>query len=247
MNKVNEMNIYECQFETLERLFFASSEFGKEYKTKGIIGNTALPYAMSLIDVSYKQKQKPQHKKDFDILNKKGIYITPVTFYDINFVLDRFNSIVEGNDKYITINAKGKEMIHEKKDPADVMPNDRNYPNEGTFKLIGRGSKGIFYVLSNNEIDLPQYIRVGKFMSKCKIITKKIEFVKKKDVMCRIDIILRSEDIDPLYSIYEYTKILIQNGTYIQNTLIKGDFYHIKSKYFMKVNLPMNSKFYIAT
>lgn len=220
------VKIYECRLEAMERIFFASSEFGKEYKTTGFIGNTALPYALDLVPVHHIHFDKPQHTKHFRTLVKEGIYVTPATFYDISFVLDRFNSISE-------------------KDGVSVMPNDRNRPNEGTFKLINRGSKGIFYILCEKELNLNRYIRLGKFMSKCKITQQEVSFSNNTGKF-KSSLILRAEDIPNNIVISNYEKTNVQHGTYLSNLVMEGAFYDIASNYFSNAKIPSGIEFYAA-
>lgn len=227
------MQITEVKMEIMEDIFFSSSEFGNEYHSYGLIGNTALPYAFKLVESPYLKYKKPHHREDFKQLSDMGIYITPATFpFPVDFKLDRFNARPESYD-----------MIW--KDGTDEGTKQRKYtyPEEGWVKLIRKGNIAYCYILSEKNVSIPQYVRIGKFMSKIKITTSNIDFEHVKNEWTS-DIVLRAEDIDPSINILQYDKIVIQHGTYLKNIVANGNGIKLHTKIFENAIIPENTKFY---
>jgi CRISPR-associated protein Csc1 len=207
------MIITECKITLMENVLFVSTEFGNEYHAYGLIGNTALPYALGLCPSPYLQFKKPMHRDHFKVLREEGIYITPVTFKEpVEFKMERFNCIPESY-----------EHAWNEPDKHGKVDNRRreNYPDEGIFKMIARGNTGTFYIISSEPVEVPSYIRVGKFMSKCKIDATTVK-AEKKDGIIDAGITLRAEDIDPALKILEFQKIPVQHGMYLRNVRFEG-------------------------
>lgn len=234
------MIIYECLIEVLENLQYTSTEVGKKYITLGLIGNTALPYALNLIPVHYTSFKKPMHGEHFAGLRERGIYLTPATFLEtINFKTERFNC---QPDRYnLTWKPKSKEKSGARGD---------QYPDEGNWVMIKRGNKAVFYLISETEeVTLPSYIRLGKFNSKCKLTSTQVSF-KTQEGSLQTDLLLRAEDLDPSLEILQYEKIPIQHGMYLRNVLFQGKGYLLKSNYWGKDMfplLPVGMAFYKAS
>ena len=57
--------------------------------------------------------------------------------------------------------------------------------------MIARGSKAVFYLIAESDVILPQYIRVGKFMSKCIVDIEAVSYSQKEDLFST-NIILRA-------------------------------------------------------
>ena len=232
------MKIQEVKIKLMENVFYCSSELGNEFRTYGLIGNTALPYALHLSPSPYKKFKTPQYKKHFQELREKGIYITPVTFKDpIDFKTSRFNSIPERYNHAWNFTRTGKAKNDKRR--------KENFPDEGWFKLLRKGNIGFFYIISPNGIDVPDYIRIGKFMSKCKLQSKE---KKSKEVKGKLktDIYLRAEDIDPEIKITQYSKKVIQHGCYLKNMNWMGKGHKVNTSVFRSVVIPKNTAFYIS-
>nr|MDO8111924.1 type I-D CRISPR-associated protein Cas5/Csc1 [Candidatus Sigynarchaeota archaeon] len=229
------MIIKECVLDVMENLLFVSTEFGAEYHAYGFIGNTALPYALGLVEVNYKQFAVPMHREHFGKLAVQGIYVTPATFVgDVAFKLERFNCMPDRYD--LTW------------DPAQTQGGRTvNYPDEGWWKMIRRGNKGVFYILSEkDDVIIPAYARIGKLMSKCKITTAIVPFTKQKGRV-EAGIILRAEDIPSAIELIEYEKMPVQHGMYLRNCTFEGPHVSIRSTLLRTVNIPAGCGFYTAT
>lgn len=234
------MIVYECLLEIMENLQYASTEIGKKYITLGLIGNTALPYALNLVQVNYNRLDKPMHREHFKQLNEMGIYITPATFLGIvDFKQERFNC---QPDRY--------NLTWKSNNPEKSGARGDGYPDEGYWQMLCRGNKATFYIISQNddECNIPTYVRLGKFNSKCKITAQIVEFDSKSGTH-QTDLLLRAEDLVPSLEILQYDKIPIQHGMYLQNVTFRGKGYLVKSNCWDKDSypiLPADMSFYNA-
>lgn len=256
-HQVNLMFVYECQIETMENLLFVSSQFGNEYHTFGLIGNTALPYALHLVPESYVGYLKARHREHFKELTKNAIYITPATFIgNIKYKVERFNClpdsyqilwrpIKKGESSDESDDEEEDEEKETKKETKQKGGRGTNHPDEGWFKVISRGNIAIFYIMCLKALELPQYIRVGKWLSKCKLSMKEM---KNRIETCRsvTPLILRAEDIPKEIDIYKCNQIPIQHGMYLQNCELEGELVHLQSEILGDVYIPAKSAFYVA-
>ncbi|MFW6130324.1 MAG: type I-D CRISPR-associated protein Cas5/Csc1 [Atribacterota bacterium] len=227
------MKIYEYKIELMEDLMFVSTEYGNEYKAYGFIGNTALPYALGLIPVHHKVFKKPQYLNHFSKLNERGIFLTPVTFLgNIEYKLERFNCMPETHHlTWSDDSGKGRTKI---------------YPDEGWWRMISKGNRGIFYVLTKKKLNLPKYIRVGKFMSKCKIEGKEVNFSYLNDSEHYTNLILRAEDISPKIRLKSFIRMDVPNSCYLKDIIFQGKGIEIKSNYIKDPILPLECKYNTA-
>ncbi len=249
----------------MENVFFASSQFGNEYHTLGLIGNTALPYALHLAPESYLGFEKPHHRPHLKALREAGIYISPATFLGaVRFKVERFNCqpdayqlfwrpIKKGKSKTIQVGDEGEEGDEEGSDGGPEKSGAKakggrstNYPDEGWFKMIARGNTAAFYMTSEKPLEVPSYIRIGKFMSKCKVSQAEVKGQIMSGTRVRTSLIMRAEDIPASVEIFQFNKIKIQHGTYLANCEFKGDVLQIISSLVRDAYLPSQSAFYAA-
>jgi CRISPR-associated protein Csc1 len=118
------------------------------------------------------------------------------------------------------------------------------YPDEGWWKMIRKGNVAVFYILSENEVEIPQYIRLGKFMSKCKINYHQIEASQKDKGRYLTDLILRAEDIPDTVTLSSYEKLPVPNSIYLKDTAFRGNAWELHTELFQKPFIPMGCKFY---
>ncbi len=116
---------------------------------------------MGLCKSPYRQTQKPTYRKDLDELNQQGIYVTPGTLIgQPRFVIQSFNCLSDSYWFAFRPNAIAVEQ-------SRVYP--INYPQFGRARMLAIGNEFSFYVISEEKIVLPSYIRLGKFNSKARI------------------------------------------------------------------------------
>jgi len=185
-------HIYRCDLTLLEDTFFSSREVSNFYQTEPFIGNYALAYALQFCQSPYFNNGSIRYKADLGELNARGIYVTPGAIVgDPRFVVSRFNAQPDtywyamGNNALIT---KPDGTWAEKRTAAWFIveregENGRkvrveNRPQVGRIRMLGIGTRATCHVISSEELRLLSYIRLGKFMSKARVIVEQHSMVE---------------------------------------------------------------------
>jgi CRISPR-associated protein Csc1 len=161
-----------------EPVFFASRELSDTYYTEGTIGNYALAYALGWAKSPYRLTGKDTHRPRYieDLTPLSGdCYILPAWSVNeqVSFRFERFNALSDAYWYAMTNNrvATAREdlsIVRSGKKPRTFRPS--NFPQTGRLRVIERNNR--FQTLVFGERELPEYIRVGKFMSKVRIDIK---------------------------------------------------------------------------
>jgi CRISPR-associated protein Csc1 len=158
-----------------EPVFFASRELSDTYYTEGTIGNYALAYALGWARSPYRLTgeavSKPSYLEDLVPLNQ-DCYILPAwSILDSpTFRFERFNGLSDSywyamTQNRVATNREDLPRVRNGEKPNTFRPS--NYPQTGRLRTIERGN--IFQTIVFGERELPEYIRVGKFMSKVRV------------------------------------------------------------------------------
>jgi CRISPR-associated protein Csc1 len=157
----------------MEPVFFASRELSDSYYTEGTLGNYALAYALGWARSPYrlasKESTQPRYLQDLGGLD---CYILPAWNPEgsVSFRFERFNALSDSywyamtNNRVATARADILRVRQGDK-PSSFRPS--NFPQTGRLRMIERGNR--FHTLVLGERELPDYIRVGKFMSKARV------------------------------------------------------------------------------
>lgn len=150
------MRIYRCRLTLQDSLFFATRETGRLYQTERYVHNYALTYAFGHVSSPwFHQEQVPQYASDLEPLNNK-VYVTPALPLAVTFQLATF--------KY------GEEILH-----VEMQQSTRNTPSFGRAKEIAPESTFQCFVLSTEPMNIPRWIRLGKWHSKARVDVEEIE------------------------------------------------------------------------
>jgi CRISPR-associated protein Csc1 len=161
------MNIYECIITLHENTFFSSREVNNFYQTEALIGNYALTYAFRFVEAPY-NNTRIMYKEHLQSLNKRGIYITPAKAVGkTHFAISQFNATSETYWSRVEQNAITTDVFA--KVGKSKKARAANLPQIGYIKMLGIGSEFRCYVLSESDVIIPSYLRLGKFMSKAKL------------------------------------------------------------------------------
>jgi CRISPR-associated protein Csc1 len=150
------MHIIRCRLTLHDTVFYATREMGILYETERYIHNYALSYALfndSIIRVPYFcASYKPDYPGDLDKLNATGIYVTPARPLHWDYVLATWKMA------QVTYYRKSERF------------SGKNYPqNIGRSKELAPGSVFEFFVFSSEDVNLPRWIRLGKWMGKAEV------------------------------------------------------------------------------
>jgi CRISPR-associated protein Csc1 len=164
------VHIYRADLTLMEHTYFASREIGTLYESEPLIGNYALTYALGFCSSPYDWNGPPRYKQDLTPLNERGLYVTPATFQPktLRYVFSQFNA--QSDSFYFRFDQNAIATDRGKKARA------ANFPQTGKIRMLGLGSQAVFYILSLHE-DItwfPSYIRLGKFMSKARIVWNRL-------------------------------------------------------------------------
>ncbi|ACK64598.1 CRISPR-associated protein Csc1 [Rippkaea orientalis PCC 8801] len=162
------MNIYYCQLTLHDNIFFATREMGLLYETEKYLHNWALSYAFfkgTYIPHPYrlqgKSAQKPNYldstgEQSLAHLNRLKIYVFPAKPLRWSYQINTFKAA------QTTYYGKSQQF-------GDKGAN-RNYPiNYGRAKELAVGSEYHTFLISSQELNIPHWIRVGKWSAKVEV------------------------------------------------------------------------------
>lgn len=167
------MALYHCTLTLHDNVFFATREMGILYETEKYLHNWALSFAFFVINyipqpyrLQGELAQKPTYldasaEQNLIHLNQAGIYVFPAQPINWSYQINTFKAAQVGYyGKSKQFGGKGAE---------------KNYPiNYGRAKELAVGSLYRTYIIAPENIQIPRWIRLGKWASKIKVETVKI-------------------------------------------------------------------------
>lgn len=225
------MHIYPADLLLLEHTFFASREIDPLYASEPLIGNYALTYALGLCNAPYRWKGGPRYKEDLAPLNEQGLYITPAAFSSLRMALTRFNGQIDSYYSRFAQNAITMVRDTNKKVKAE------NFPQSGRIRMLGLGSRAHFYLLDRDHLiaqgkgpQLLPYIRLGKFMSKARIIWQaKVIPQSVQSNGTKVSGMLNGVDIMDTASLLVFSSYNIHPAPILHDVQMSGQFWQLDS------------------
>jgi CRISPR-associated protein Csc1 len=140
-----------CRLSLHDYLFYATREMGRLYETETYLHNYGLTYALGLVKSPFaNSSQVPRYREDLAVMNEQGVYVTPAHPLRYSFAFHTFK--MANVDYYnFTPQVSSNQVVFGR--AKELAP-------ESTFE---------FYVLSEKEIALPSWIRLGKWMAKAHV------------------------------------------------------------------------------
>lgn len=212
-----------------EPVFFASRELSDCYYTEGVIGNYALAYAFGWVRSPYRlQGQatgRPTYREDLEPL-AQACYVLPAMPINgrVTFRFERFNALSDSYWYAMTNNrvATAREDVplqRQGKKPNSFRPS--NFPQTGRLRMIERGNKFRTVVFGNYE--LPDYIRLGKFLSKVQVnIVAELEVAMLAPAEYQSQAYLNTADLPPNLEIFSFDLISIPPAPLVKNLRFRG-------------------------
>jgi len=164
------LKAYRLEIKTEGLIRGAAREIGRLVETGSYISNTSLYYALGISSSRYVDtEQKPQYVGDTkQAVEEENIYVAPArpvgeTSYTTLL------STVSGN-KYAKLNLSGGD------DPVGGL----NFPKIGKEKVLKSENKFETFIMSEEELDIPNYFRLGKKRGKCKLTVEEIDIEEKE-------------------------------------------------------------------
>jgi CRISPR-associated protein Csc1 len=238
------MEIYRAGLTLLEHTYFASREVGIFYESEPLIGNYALAYAMGLCAAPYDWSGPPRYKEDLGPLNNKGLYVSPGTFvpHQLRYALSQFNA--QTDSYYFRFDQNAIATDPNRK--ARAM----NFPQSGKIRMLGMGSRGFFFLINQQgiELRLPSYIRLGKFNSKARLEWEQLALKPGQPIEREeqaLDFLLNGVDLPPgivsrlrAFSIYN-----VHPAPLLSRCHLGGAFWHCTDSAGKDVFLPVGMRF----
>jgi CRISPR-associated protein Csc1 len=223
------MNIYYCQLILHDNIFFATREMGILYETEKYLHNWALSYAFfkgTYIPHPYRLQGKSAQTPDYldsDAeqslinLNRLGIYVFPAKPLRWSYQINTFKAA------QTTYYGKSKQF-------GDKGAN-RNYPiNYGRAKELAVGSEYHTFLIANETLELPHWIRVGKWSAKVEVkshlIPEQAIAQNSGEYIC--DQPLNPIDLPSTQQLLLYNRIVMPPVSLVSQAQLRGDYCQLK-------------------
>jgi CRISPR-associated protein Csc1 len=230
--------IYCCQLELHDSLYYATREIGRLYETEAVIHNYALCYALGLVDSevysttvadehSYRYfcpEQVPKYEEHLTPLNQQGIYVTPARAVNHTSIL---NTWKYANNNY----------------HVEMEKTQKNIPSFGRAKEIAPESQFEFFVISQKQLKLPKWIRLGKWMSKAEVTVKKLPQPQTTEGIFTCKYPLNPLDVMFTNQVISYDVVNMPPVSLIQNVQMRGQYYQFQEMKELKIPVCMEYRF----
>jgi CRISPR-associated protein Csc1 len=203
------MFITVCHLHLHDYLFYASREMGRLYETEKYLHNYGLTYALGLAKSPYANlAQTPHYQEDLNGLNEQGVYVTPA--YPLRYTF-AFHTFKMANVAYYnyTPQVSSNQVVFGR--AKELAP-------ESTFE---------FYVLSEREIKLPRWIRLGKWMAKARVEIQARGEARVKQGTFRVEGALNPLDLSLVPE--NCNIVAMAPASLITNVYCSGSYYELKS------------------
>lgn len=201
--------IYRCEIELHDSLYYATREIGRLYETEAILHNYSLCYALGLINSDnyryFCKEQIPQYEEHLIPLNEQKIYVTPARSVRHASIL---NTWKYANNNY----------------HVEMTKTQKNIPSFGRAKEIAPESIFEFFVISQNSLKFPKWIRLGKWMSKAEV---KAELTPAKIKTGHFTCPYPLNPLDVMFTnqVISYDVINMPPVSLIRNVTLNGEYY----------------------
>lgn len=230
--------VYRCHLELHDSVYYATREIGRLYETEPVIHNYALCYALGLVDSelysttvpeehSYRYfcpEQVPKYEDHLTPLNQQSIYVTPARSISHAAIL---NTWKYANNNY----------------HVEMEKTQKNIPSFGRAKEIAPESQFEFFVISQKEIKLPKWIRLGKWMSKAELTVQQLPKPKTAEGVFTCVYLLNPLDVMFTNQVISYDVVNMPPVSLIQNVQIQGQYYQFEDIKDLKIPVRMEYRF----
>lgn len=204
------MHITTCQITLHENLFYATREIGRLYETGRYLHNYGLTYALGFAVAPYfNASAVPRYAEDLGALNLQEIYVTPARPLTVEFELNTF--------KYADNRYRVKMEL-----------GSRNTPSFGRAKELATGSTFQFAILSSKPLaKIPNWIRLGKWMSKAAVSTQQEEMKEYRQGDFTSAFPLNPLDLPPETRLLAYDLISMPPVSLLDHAHLHGPHYRL--------------------
>lgn len=230
--------VYRCTLELHDSLYFATREIGRLYETEPVLHNYALCYALGLVDSDRHQttvseahsyryfcpEQIPKYEEHLTPLNHQGIYVTPARAVTHTAVL---NTWKYANNNY----------------HVEMEKTQKNIPSFGRAKEIAPESQFECFVIAEQPLTLPRWVRLGKWASKAEVKREKLPNPKKLQGEFVFSHPLNPLDVMFTHQVLSYDTINMPPVSLIRNVRMRGEYYTFEGLDHLKIPAQMQYRF----
>jgi CRISPR-associated protein Csc1 len=214
-------HIYRCTLELHDSLYYATREIGRLYETEPILHNYALCYALGLVDSDrhsttvsedhtyryFCPEQVPKYEEHLIPLNQQGIYVTPARAVSHATVL---NTWKYANNNY----------------HVEMEKTQKNIPSFGRAKEVAPESQFECFILAEEPLTLPRWVRLGKWASKAEVFLEEIEKIRlHQEAEFTYPYPLNPLDVMFTHQVLSYDTVNMPPVSLIRNVRLRGHYY----------------------
>lgn len=235
--------VIRCQLTLLEATFFSSREVSNYYQTAPVIGNYALAYALGLAQTPYFNDNTILYREHLGQLNERGLYVTPATLDGAaRFTLAQFNAQPDSywyamaNNVIVTApegtwaeKRGSKWYIKRPGADKDKGVGLENRPQHGRIRFLSIGNRASFFIVSREPgYRPPSYIRLGKFMSKARVVAEPIGVRALTEMTGEVPFLLNPADLPPATRLHTFDLLSVPPTPLVNNSTLAGRFYQLQ-------------------
>jgi CRISPR-associated protein Csc1 len=225
---------YWLELTAMELIYFASKEVSNYYLTEGIIDNYALAYAFQWCKSPYRlsrqDNHKPRYLEDFaSLVQEQYAYILPAWPKEesVKYITQSYNCLSDSYWYGIMPNRLAtdrKAYAQGKKTHRSFRP--ANFPQYGQIRLIAQDN--VFHSIAFGNHYIPNYCRIGKFMSKVKVeILTELDIIAMPYGKYTANVLLNTADLPREIEVLSYNLITILPVSLMKNLLFEGNAWQV--------------------
>jgi CRISPR-associated protein Csc1 len=170
--------------------------------------------------------------------------VTPATFEPgkLHYAISQFNA--QTDSYYFRFDQNAIASSPEKKSRA------ANFPQSGKIRMLGLESQAYFFLMNQQgiELNLPNYIRLGKFNSKARIVWEKLILKSTQPVKFEnmvFDFLLNAVDLPPdaIANLRAFSVYNVHPAPLLSRCYLSGNFWHCGSRAGQDIYLPAGMRF----
>lgn len=204
------MHIYRLCLTLQDPLYFATRELGRLYATERYLHNYALTYALGLSRSGYHDTEHiPHYQEEIEPLNERGIYVTPARPVDFSYVTHTY--------KWANLNSH-----------VEMEQISKNIPTYGRIREIAPESIFEAYVIASESLNLPTWIRLGKWMSKAEVRSEELRQLRQAEGDFTFPYPLNPLDVVFTHQVLSYDTVNMPPVSLIRNVRLQGHYYEFE-------------------
>ena len=204
------MHIYRLYLTLQDPVYFASRELGRLYATERYLHNYALTYALGLTQSSYHDAEHvPHYQEDLEPLNQKSIYVMPAR---------------PVNSTYVTHTYKWANLHSH----VEMKQISKNVPTYGRIRELAPESIFEAFLIATEPIKLPNWIRLGKWMSKVKVTIEELPKFRQSEGDFTFTYPLNPLDVMFTHQVLSYDTVNMPPVSLIRNVRLRGQYYELE-------------------